>query len=120
MNKKTYIEDKRVFLALKDIARNLVYFSENPLPKYPQMQGGGFFTIGRDGQKKAEVAINGVKDEELNDIVSFLNSYTYHINTMFGKGIGNKVSVEKLLPYITLCNEKTYKSQIIGRIVHFN
>lgn len=118
---KTYIiDDEKVLLSLKEIARNLVYFTDNPLPKYPQMQGGGFFTIGRDGQKEAEVTIHGVKEEELNDIVSFLNSYTYHNKTMFGKGIGHKVSVEKLLPYITLCNENTHKSQITGRVVHFN
>lgn len=117
---KTYIDDEKVLLALKEIARNLVYFTDNPLPKYPQMQGGGFFTIGFDGEKKAEVFIHGVKEEELNDIVSFLNLYTYYNNTMFGKGIERKVSVEKLLPYITLCKEKTYKSQITGRIVHFN
>jgi hypothetical protein len=117
---KTYIDDEKVLLALKEIAKNLVYFTDNPLPKYPQMQGGGFFTIGFDGEKKAEVFIHGVKEEELNDIVSFLNLYTYYNNTMFGKGIERKVSVEKLLPYITLCKEKTYKSQITGRIVHFN
>lgn len=117
---KTYIDDEKVLLALKEIAKNLVYFTDNPWSTYPQMKGGGFFTIGRDGEKKAEVFVHGVKKEELNDIVSFLNSYTYYNNTMFGKGIRNKVSVEKLLPYITLCKEKTYKSQITGRIVHFN
>ena len=117
---KTYVDDEKVLLALKAIARNLVYFTDNPLPKYPQMQGGGSFTIGRDGEKKAEVVVHGVKEEELNDIVSLLNSYTYYNNTMFGKDIGNKVSVEKLLPYITLCNEKTYKSPMTGQIIHFN
>ena len=117
---KTYIDDEKVLLALKAIARNLVYFTDNPLPKYPQMQGGGFFAVGRDGEKKAEIVVYGVKEEELDDIVSLLNSYTYYNNTMFGKGIGNKVSVAKLLPYITLCNDNTYKSQITGQIIHFN
>lgn len=116
---KTYIDNEKVLLALKEIAKNLVYFTDNPLPAYPHLQGGGFFTVGRDGEKKAEVIIFGVKKEELNNIVSFLNSYTYYDNNMFCE-TKHKVSIEKLLPYITLCNEKTYKSQIIGQIVHFN
>lgn len=116
---KTYIDNEKVFLALKEIAKNLVYFTDNPLPAYPEMKGAGFFTIGLDLEKKAEVIIYGVKEEELNNIVSFLNSYTYYGNNMFGE-TKHKVSVEKLLPYITMCNEKTYKSQITGQIVHFN
>ena len=118
---KTYnIDNENVLLALKEIAKNLAFLTDNPLPAYPQMRGGGFFTIGRDTEKKAEVIIFGVKEEEMNNIVSFLNSYTYYNNTMFGKGIKNKVSVEKLLPYITLCNEKNYKSPITGQKIHFN
>ena len=116
---ETYIDNEKVLLALKEIAKNLVYFTDNPLPTYPLMQGGGFFTIEHDGEKKAEVIIFGVKEQELNKIVSFLNTYTYYGNNMFGE-TKHKVSVEKLLPYITLCNEKTYKSQITGQIVHFN
>ena len=116
---KTYIDNEKVFLALKEIAKNLVYFTDHPLPAYPEMKGVGFFTIGRDLEKKAEVIIFGVKEEELNNIVSFLNSYIYYNNNMFCE-TKNKVSVEKLLPYITLCNEKKYKSQITGQIVHFN
>ena len=116
---KTYIDNEKVLFALKEIAKNLVYFTDNPLSTYPEMQGGGFFTIGFDGEKKAEVVVHGVKEEELNKIVSFLNSYIYYGNNMFGE-TKNKVSVEKLLPYITLCNEKTYKSKITGQIVHFN
>ena len=117
---KTYIDNEKVLFALKEIAKNLVYFTDNPLSTYPEMQGGGFFTIGFDGEKKAEVVVHGVNEKELNDIVSLLNSYTYYNNTMFGKGMKHKVSIEKLLPYITLCNEKTYKSQITGQTVHFN
>ena len=117
---KTYICDEKVLLALKEITKGLVYFTDNPLPKYPQMKGGGFFTVERDGEKKAEIVVHGVKEKELDDVVSLLNSYTYYNNTMFGKGIGKKVSVAKLLPYITLCNDNTYKSQITGQIVHFN
>ena len=116
---KTYIDNEKVLLALKEIAKNLVCFTDNPLPTYPEMKGGGFFTIGHDGEKKAEVIIFGVKKEDLNEIVSFLNSYIYYGNNMFGE-TWHKVSVEKLLPYITLCKEKTYKSQITGQIVHFN
>jgi hypothetical protein len=116
---KTYIDDEKVLLALKEIARNLVYFTDNPLPAYPQMNGGGFFTIGFDGEKKAEVFVFGVKEEELSKVVNFFNTYTYYGNNMFCE-TKHKVSVEKLLPYITLCKEKTYKSQITGRIVHFN
>lgn len=116
---KTYIDNEKVLLALKEIAKNLVYFTDNPLPAHPHLQGGGFFTIGWDAEKKAEVIIYGVKEEEMNKIVSLLNSYIYYDNNMFGE-TRRKVSVEKLLPYITLCNEKTYKSQITGQIVHFN
>lgn len=116
---KTYIDNEKVFLALKEIAKNLVFFTDHPLQAYPQMKGGGFFTIERDAEKKAEVIIFGVKKEELSYIVSLLNSYTYYDNNMFCE-TKNKVSVDKLLPYITLCNEKTYKSQITGQIVHFN
>ena len=116
---KTYIDNEKVFLALKEIAKNLVCFTDHPLPAYPEMKGGGFFTIGHDGEEKAEVIIFGVKEEDLNKIVSFLNSYTYYGNNMFGE-TKNKVNVEKLLPYITLCNEKTYKSQITGQKIYFN
>lgn len=116
---KTYIDNEKVLLALKEIAKNLVCFTDHPLPAYPEMQGGGFFTIGWDGEKKAEVIIFGVKEEEMNKIVSFLNSYIYYDNNMFSE-TKHKVSIEKLLPYITLCNEKTYKSQITGQKIHFN
>ena len=116
---KTYIDNEKVLFALKEIAKNLVYFTDNPLSTYPEMQGGGFFTIGFDGEKKAEVVVHGVKKEDLNEIVSLLNSYIYYDNNKFCE-TKNKVSVEKLLPYITLCNEKTYKSQITGQTVHFN
>ena len=116
---KTYIDNEKVLLALKEIAKNLVYFTDNPLSTYPEMQGGGFFTINHFGEKKAEVIIFGVKKQELNKVVNLLNTYIYYGNNMFGE-TKHKVSVEKLLPYIALCNEKTYKSQITGQTVHFN
>ena len=40
---KTNIDNEKVLLALKEIAKNLVYFTDNPLSTYPEMQGGGFF-----------------------------------------------------------------------------
>ena len=104
---------------IKEIAKNLVYFTDHPLAAYPEMNGGGFFTIGFDGEEKAEVFVYGVKEQDLNKIVNLFNTYTYYGNNMFSE-TKHKVSIEKLLPYITLCNEKIYKSQITGKIVHFN
>lgn len=117
--KKTYIDNERVLLALKEIAKSLVDFTDNPLPKYPRMQGGGFFTIEHFGEKKAEVIVHGIKEEELSEVVNLLNTYTYYGNNMFSE-TRHKVSLGSLLPYIILCNEKTYKSQITGQVVHFN
>ena len=117
--KKTYIDNEKVLLALKEIAKSLVDFTDKPLPKYPRMQGGGFFAIGHDGEKKAEVVVHGIKDEELSEVVNLLNTYTYYGNNMFGE-TRHKVSIGSLLPYITLCNGTTYKSRITGQVVHFD
>lgn len=119
MATKVFIENEQVYRALKEIARNLVYFTDNPLPVYPDLQGGGFFAVCHDGDKKAEVVVHGVTQEELPDIISFLNTFTYYKYNIFRKDIRNKVKVETLLPYIVLCNDKMYRSKISGKTVTF-
>ena len=118
---RTYIiDDEKILLALKEIARNLVYFTDNPLPKYPQMQGGGFFAVSHGTScKQAEVVIHGIDNKDLRTIVSFLNSHTFYNYTMFGSGVGYKVNVDALMPYIILCNDKQFKSSICNKSVTF-
>lgn len=119
MANKVFIENEQVYRALKEIARNLVYFTDNPLPAYPDLQGGGFFAVCHDGDKKAEVVVHGVTQEELPDIISLLNTFNFYTYNIFRKDVRNKVRVKTLLPYVVLCNDKTYMSKISGKTVTF-
>ena len=116
----TIIEDGRVLNALRVIAKNIVALADLKLPKFPNLQTIGLFTTSYHGEHEAEVIVHGVQESELRNLISFANSYEYHDWSMFGKGLGWSVPLNRLMPYIVLCNGTKYKSEICNRVITFN
>lgn len=113
------IEDERVWRALEDIAKNLKGLAEAGLPTFPKFACVGLFSTSHFGEKNVEIIVHGIEEAKLRNLISFCNSYEYHEWNRFGKGLGWSVPLDKLMPYIVLCNEQVYKSTMCNRVVTF-
>jgi hypothetical protein len=82
------------------------------LPKYPNLEVAAFFATTKDCEKKAEIVVHGVNAEELGGLVELCNTYRFFKDTVFVKGIGHRLCVDKLLPHITLCDKNEYDNKI--------
>lgn len=120
MSKDLRIKDMKVYNALRDVANNLKSIADAKLPKYPNLEVAAFFATTKDCEKKAEIVVHGVNAEELGGLIELCNTYRFFKDTMFGKGIGHRLCVDKLLPYITLCDDNEYTNRFRGQIAKFN
>lgn len=109
MSKDLRIKDMRVYNALRDVATNLKSLADIHLPMYPNFEVAAFFATTKDSEKKAEIVVHGVNAEELGRLIGLCNTYRFFTDTMFGKGIGHRMCVDKLLPHITLCDKNEQK-----------
>lgn len=120
MNKDLRIKDMRVYNALRDVANNLKSIADVNLPKYTNLDVVAFFATTKDCEKKAEIVVHGVNADELRGLISFCNTHYFYEDTMFGRGTGHRMSVDKLLPYITLCDDNEYTNKLQGWTARFN
>ena len=106
------IKDMKVYNALRDVASNLKSIADAKLPKYPSLEVAAFFATTKGCEKKAEIVVHGINAEELGGLVELCNTYSFFKDTVFGKGIRHRLCIDKLLPYITLCDKNEYDNKL--------
>lgn len=115
----TYIKDYRIEQALRELATNLISIADIKLPMYKNLQVAAFFSVGRLGERRAEIIAHGIDESKLRTLVEGCNSYSYKSSMTIGTK-ANRVPTDKIMPYVVLCNDKSYYSTAHGRMVTFS
>lgn len=114
------IKNVKVYLALKDVVKNLLALESLSLPKYPNIESVAFFATSRSGEQKAEIVIHGVKKEDLRTLIAGCNSYVPRRQGMFGERIGYPVPLDDIMQHVILCDDDRYESKICTKVAIFN
>lgn len=107
-------------LAIKTIAKNLKVITENGAVEGLEFAMFAVDDCGGRHHPYVHLIVHGVKQEKLQPLICAANSYrAVDCHTIFGTIYKLPMSIERLMQFVTLCNDNEYFDRRVNKRVRF-